>query len=156
MTGEHGLQSRKSCQSCQKKCQLGNETCQIFGYRVWRRLLKDVEKGRIHSVGHPQRWPSTSNAAEWFLRDYERLVYLSKGPFADIESAQKLTGLCVLGYVFRMGLKGQACPLERAQVDVSRIPLYHLINRPKLSKLQELIADQYTDGLSREDTQKQA
>jgi len=90
------------------------------------------------------------------FRDDDRLVSVPKGPFQDHKSAMKLTGLCVLGYVFRMGLKGQACPLERAQVDVSRIPLYHLINRPKLSKLQELIAEQYTDGLSREDTQKQA
>ena len=49
-----------------------------------------------------------------------------------------------------MGLKGQACPLERAQVDVSRIPVYPLINRPKLSKRHELIADQYTDAVVRE------
>ena len=118
-------------------------------------LLEKLEQV-MPAVGNPQRWPSTSNAAEWFFRDYERLVYLSKGPFAGIESAQKLTGLFVLGYVFRMGLKGQACPLERAQVDVSRIPLYHLINRPKLSKLQELIADQYTDAFVSEAAQKQA
>ena len=118
-------------------------------------LLAKLEQV-MPAVGNPQRWPSTSNAAEWFFRDYDRLVYVPKGPFQDQESAMKLTGLFVLGYVFRMGLKGQACPLERAQVDVSRIPLYHLINRPKLSKLQELIAEQYTDGLSREDTQKQA
>lgn len=108
------------------------------------------------AVGNPERWPSTSNAAEWFFRDFERLAYLPKGPFQDLASAQKLTGLFVLGYVFRMGLKGQACPLERAQVDVSRIPLYHLLNRPNVSKLQELIAEQYTDGLSKEDRQKQA
>lgn len=110
----------------------------------------------LPAVGNPTRWPSTSNAAEWFFRDFERLVYLRKGPFQDEKSARKLTSLFMLGYVFRMGLQGQACPLERAQVDVSLIPFYHLMNRPKLSKLQELIAVQYTDGLSAEQTQKQA
>ena len=118
-------------------------------------LLAKLEQV-MPAVGNPARWPSTSNAAEWFFRDYERLTYLPKGPFQDLKSARKLTGLFVLGYVFRMGLKGQACPLERAQVDVSRIALYHLINRPKLSKLQELIADQYTDAFVSEAAQKQA
>lgn len=108
------------------------------------------------AVGNPVRWPSTRNAAEWFFRDYERLVYGPKGPFQSLESAQKLTGLFVLGYVFRIGLKGQACPLERAQVEVSRIPFYHLINRPKLSKFQECIAQQYMDDRSREEHEKQA
>lgn len=110
----------------------------------------------LPAVGNPTRWPSTSNAAEWFFRDFERLVYLRKGSFQNEKSARKLTGLFVLGYVFRMGLQGQACPLERAQVDVSLIPFYHLMNRPKLSKLQELLAVQYTDGLPAEQTQKQA
>jgi len=110
----------------------------------------------LPAVGNPARWPSTSNPAEWFFRDFERLVYLRKGPFHDEKSARKLTGLFVLGYVFRMGLQGQACPLERAQVDVSSIPFYHLMNRPKLSKLQERMAAKYTDGLSAEQTQKQA
>jgi len=118
-------------------------------------LLSKLEQV-MPAVGNPQRWPSTSNAAEWFFRDYERLVYVPKGPFQSKESAEKLTTLFVLGYVLRMGLKGQACPLERAQVDVSRIPLYHLLNRPKMSKLQELIAQQYTDSLSRDHRQKQA
>jgi transposase-like protein len=99
------------------------------------------------AVGNPTRWPSTSNAAEWFFGAYDRF-YRLKGPFQDETSARKLTGLFVLGYVFRMGLAGQACPLERAQTDVSMIPFYHLINRPKLSKLQELIAEQYHDGYS--------
>ena len=49
-----------------------------------------------------------------------------------------------------MGLASQASPLERAQTDVSLIPFYHLLNRPKLSKLQELIAEQYHDGSSAE------
>ena len=101
------------------------------------------------AVGNPTRWPSTSNAAEWFFRDYERF-YRRKGPFQNKKSAYKLTGLFVLGYVFRMGLDGQACPLERDQTDVSLIPFYHLINRPKLSKLQERIAEQYHDGYSAE------
>lgn len=85
------------------------------------------------AVGNPTRWPSTSNAAEWFFGAYDRF-YRLKGPFQDEKSARKLTGLFVLGYVFRMGLAGQACPLERTQTDVSLIPVYHLINRPKLSK----------------------
>ncbi len=118
-------------------------------------LLAKLEQV-MPSVGNPQRWPSTSNGAEWFFRDFERLVYLRKGPFHDEKSARKLTGLFVVGQVFRMGLKGQACPLERAQVDVSLIPFYHVINRPKLSKLQELIAVQYIDELSTQETQKQA
>ncbi len=99
--------------------------------------------------GNPTRWPSTSNAAEWFFRDYDRF-YRLKGPFQHEQSASKLTGLFVLGYVFRMGLAGQACPLERVQTDVSLIPFYHLINRPKLSKLQDLIAEQYHEGDSTE------
>lgn len=110
----------------------------------------------LPAVGNPARWPSTSNATEWFFRDFERLVYLRKGPFHDEKSARKLTGLFVLGYVFRMGLQAQACPLERAQVNVSLIPFYHLMNRPKLSKLQELLAVQYTEGQSAPQTQKQA
>ncbi len=100
----------------------------------------------LPAVGHPGRWPSTSNAVEWFFRDVERLVSLRKGPFHDEKSARKLTGLFVLGYVFRMGLANQASPLERDQTDVSLIPFYHLLNRPKLSTLQELIAEQYHDG----------
>ena len=107
-------------------------------------LLKKLEQV-MPAVGNPTRWPSTSNAAEWFFRDYERF-YRLKGPFQHEKSAYKLTGLFVLGYMFRMGLDGQACPLERAQTDVSLIPFYHLLNRPKLSKLQELIAGQYHDG----------
>jgi len=118
-------------------------------------LLAKLEQA-MPAVGNPERWPSTSNAAEWFFRDFERLVYVPKGPFQDVASARKLTGLFVLGYVFRMGLKGQACPLERARVDVSRLPFYHLVNRPKLSKLQECIAEQYTDDLSKDDRLKQA
>jgi transposase-like protein len=101
------------------------------------------------AVGNPTRWPSTSNAAEWFFGAYDRF-YRLKGPFQDETSARKLTGLFVLGSVFRMGLAGQACPLERTQIDVSMIPFYHLINRPKLSKLQERIAEQYHDGYSAE------
>jgi transposase-like protein len=108
-------------------------------------LLAKLEQV-MPAVGNPTRWPSTSNAAEWFFGDFERRVYLLKGPFQHEKSARKLTGLFVLGYVFRMGLHGQACPLERTRTDVSLIPFYHLINRPKLSKLQELIAEQYHDG----------
>jgi transposase-like protein len=107
-------------------------------------LLSKLEQV-MPAVGNPTRWPSTSNAAEWFFGAYDRF-YRLKGPFQDENSARKLTALFVLGYVFRMGLAGQACPLERTQTDVSMIPFYHLINRPKLSKLQELIAEQY-DGM---------
>jgi transposase-like protein len=109
-------------------------------------LLSKLEQV-MPAVGNPTRWPSTSNAAEWFFGAYDRF-YRLKGPFQDETSARKLTGLFVLGSVFRMGLAGQACPLERTQTDVSMIPFYHIINRPKLSKLQELIAEQYYDGCS--------
>lgn len=118
-------------------------------------LLAKLEQV-MPAVGNPGPWPSTSNAAEWFFRNFEHRVYLVKGPVQDEKSAHKLTGLFVVGYLFRMGLHGQACPLERAQVDVSFIPFYHLVNRPKLSKLQELIAAQYTDGLSGQHAEKQA
>ena len=111
-------------------------------------LLAKLEQ-IMPAVGNPTRWPSTSNAAEWFFRDYDRF-YRLKGPFQDEKSAYKLTGLFVLGSVFRMGLAGQACPLERAQSDVSLIPFYHLINRPKLSKLHELLAEQYHGSYSAE------
>jgi transposase-like protein len=111
-------------------------------------LLAKLEQV-MPAVSNPTRWPSTSNAAEWFFRDYDRF-YRLKGPFQHEKSAHKLTGLFVSGYVFRMGLDGQACPLERAQTDVSLIPFYHLLNRPKLSKLQELIAEQYHDRDSAE------
>lgn len=111
-------------------------------------LLAKLEQV-MPAVGNPTRWPSTSNAAEWFFGAYDRF-YRHKGPFQDETSARKLTGLFVLGYVFRRGLAGQACPLERTQTDVSMIPFYHLINRPKLSKLQELIAEQYYEGCSAE------
>jgi hypothetical protein len=118
-------------------------------------LLAKLEQV-MPAVGNPVRGPSTSNAAEWFFRDFERRVYLLKGPFQDEKSAHKLTGVFVIGYLFRMGLHGQACPLERAQVDVSLIPFYHLVNRPKLSQLQELIAAQYTASLSGQHAEKLA
>ena len=111
-------------------------------------LLSKLEQV-MPAVGNPTRWPSTSNAAEWFFGAYDRFYRLT-GAFQDESSARKLTGLFGLGSVFRMGLAGQACPLERTQIDVSMIPFYHLINRPQLSKLQELIADQYHDGYSAE------
>jgi transposase-like protein len=111
-------------------------------------LLSKLEQV-MPAVGNPTRWPSTSNAAEWFFGAYDRF-YRLKGPFQDESSARKLTALFVLGSVFRMGLAGQACPLERTQTDVSMIPFYHLINRPKLSKLQDLIAKQYDDICSAE------
>jgi transposase-like protein len=111
-------------------------------------LLAKLEQV-IPAVGNPTRWPSTSNAAEWFYRDYDRF-YRLKGPFQHEKSARKLTGLFMLSYVFRMGLQGQACPLERTRTDVSLIPFYHLINRPKLSTLQDLIAEQYHEGSSSE------
>ena len=51
-------------------------------------LLATLEQV-MPAVGHPQRRPSTSNAAEWCFRDDERLVYLPKGPFQDQESAMQ-------------------------------------------------------------------
>lgn len=109
-------------------------------------LLSKLEQV-MPAIGNPTRWPSTSNAAEWFFGAYNRF-YRRKGPFQDDTSARKLTALFVVGAVFRMGLAGQACPLERTQTNVSMIPFSHLITRPKLSKLQELIAEQDHDGCS--------
>ncbi len=88
------------------------------------------------------KWPSTSNAAEWFFGAFDRF-YRLKGPFCDEKSAHKQICLFSLAYVFRLGLKGQASPLERANIDVSGIPFYHLVNRPNILKLKELAADQY-------------
>ena len=69
--------------------------------------------------------------------------YLVKGPFCDLASAQKHLHLFVLGYVLRGGAQGQACPLERAGGKGEALPLYHLLNRPKVRMLRERMAQQY-------------
>jgi transposase-like protein len=101
------------------------------------------------------RWPSTSNAAECFNGAFDRF-YRLKGPFRDQKSAQKQIGLFALGYVFRLGLQGQACPLERANLDVSGIPFYHLVNRPNIMKLKTMIADQYKEDHAADQYRKTA
>ncbi len=96
----------------------------------------------LPAVQNPQRWPSTSNSAEWFNGAFDRF-YRLKGSFVDEKSAYKQIGLFMLGYMFRIGLKGQASPLERGDVNISTIPFYHLVNRPNMLKLKTMIADQY-------------
>ena len=95
----------------------------------------------LPAVGSTWR-PSTANGVERFFGAFDRF-YLVKGPFCDLASAQKHLQLFVLWYVLRVGAKGQACPLERAGGDVEAIPLYHLLNRPKIRMLRERMAQAY-------------
>lgn len=89
------------------------------------------------------RWqPSTANAAEWFFRGFDRF-YRIKGPFCDEASAHKHVQLFVLGYVFGVGARGQACPLEKAGKAVGEIPFYHLFNRPNVVFLRDQMVSQY-------------
>ena len=113
--------------------------------RVWiiEGLLEKLPQ--VKSAVGSLKYPSTSNAVECFFGAFERF-YRLKGPFCDKKSANKHIGLFMLAYMFRMGLQGQASPLERAGIDVSGIPFYHLINRPNLLKLKILIADQYKNN----------
>ena len=95
----------------------------------------------LSAVGSTWR-PSTTNAAERFFGVFDRF-YLVKGPFCDLASAKKHLQLFVLGYLLRGGAKGQACPLERAGGKVEALPLYHLLNRPKVRMLRERMAQEY-------------
>lgn len=95
----------------------------------------------IGAVGS-RRIPSTANAAEWFFRAFDRF-YRIKGPFCDEASAQKHVQLFVLGYVFGIGARGQACPLEKAGKAVGEIPFYHLFNRPNVVSLRDQMVSQY-------------
>ncbi len=62
----------------------------------------------------------------------------------------------MLQYMFRLGVKGQACPLERSNQEVSLIPFYHLVNRPNILKLKSMIADQYKKEKSADEYRKVA
>jgi transposase-like protein len=95
----------------------------------------------IGAVGSTWR-PSTTNAAEGFFRGVDRF-YRLKGPLCDEASALTHVHLFRLGYLFQMGARGQACPLERAGVNVATLPLYHLLNRPDVVRLRERMAAQY-------------
>jgi transposase-like protein len=99
----------------------------------WPKLLKTVGSARL---------PSTANAVERFFGAFDRL-YRLKGPFCDQDSAQKHLQLFLLGYFLTIGQQGQPCPLEKAGVDVSRMPIYHLLNRPNVVALKERMAAQY-------------
>lgn len=99
----------------------------------WPKLIKTVGSLRL---------PSTSNAVERFFGGFDRF-YQSKGPFCDEASAQKHLRLFMLGYFLTIGQQGQACPLEKAGVDVGQIPLYHLLNRPNVIALKDRMAEQY-------------
>ena len=93
----------------------------------------------LPAVGSTWR-PSTSNGVERFFRLFDRLYEL-KGPFQDLASAQKHLALVWVGYMFAVGRKGQACPLQRAGIDVGKLPFYHLWNRPNLLLLRERMGD---------------
>jgi len=95
----------------------------------------------LPAVGSTWR-PSTANGVERFFGAFDRF-YLVKGPFCDLASANKHLHLFVLWYLLRVGAKGQACPFERAGGEVARLPLYHLLNRPKVGMLRERMAQQY-------------
>jgi len=99
----------------------------------WPKLIKTVGSKRL---------PSTANAVERFFGAFDRL-YRLKGPFCDEASAQKHLRLFMLGYSLTIGKQGQACPLEKAGVDVEQIPLYHLLNRPNVIALKDRMAEQY-------------
>jgi len=55
-------------------------------------------------------------------------------------SAQKHLQLFMLGYLFTIGSNWQSCPLEKVGYDVSRVPFYHLLNRPNITALKQLMA----------------
>lgn len=93
----------------------------------------------LPAVGSTWR-PSTSNGVERFFRLFDRLYEL-KGPFQDLASAQKHLALALVGYMFAVGRQGQACPLERAGIEVGKLPFYHLWNRPNLLLLRERMGD---------------
>jgi transposase-like protein len=95
----------------------------------------------IGSVGSTWR-PSTANGVERFFGVFDRF-YRVKGPFCDRASAQKHVQLFILWYLLRVGAQGQPCPLERAGGQVAALPLYHLLNRPKVGMLRERMAQAY-------------
>ena len=104
----------------------------------------------LSAVGSPWR-PSTANGVERFFGSFDRF-YRVKGPFCALASAQKHLQLFVLWYLLRGGTQGQACPLERAGGKASplraqarrveALPLYHLLNRPKVRMLRERMAQE--------------
>jgi hypothetical protein len=101
----------------------------------------------LPAVGSTWR-PTTSNAAERFLGAFDRF-YRSKEPFQSVTSAHKHVALFMLGYVFETFSAEAAaqrqgrCPLQLAGYEVGAIPLFHLLNRPNLSRLRQAIAASY-------------
>lgn len=112
--------------------------------------LSDKLPRLLPAVGSTFR-PATSNAVEHFFAAFERF-YRRKGPFQSKTSADKHVALFLLGYVFSVrsaeakhehhGL----CPLQRAGYRVAQVPLFHLINRPHLSLLQDRIAQTFAEA----------
>lgn len=104
----------------------------------------------LPAVGSTFR-PATINAAERFVGAFERF-YRLKGPVQNQASAEKHVALFLLGYVCetlsaeahpeRQGL----CPLPRAGYQVAHIPLFHLLNRPNMSRLRHRIAYHYAQA----------
>ena len=98
----------------------------------------------IKAVGNKNK-PSTSNAAETFFSRFDRFYKAKRGYFCDKESAQKHLNLFLLGYIFAIGAKGQACPLEKTDANVIQLPIYHLVNRPNIIMLKERMAQYYKE-----------
>lgn len=95
----------------------------------------------LKTVGS-NKMPSTANAAERFFGAFDRL-YRVKGPFPSEKSAQKHLNLFLLGYMFKIGSKGQPSPLEKTGFSVGNVPFYHLLNRPNILMLKERIQQQH-------------
>jgi len=113
---------------------------------VITRLIAKLPK-LLPAIGSTKR-PSTTNAAERFLGAFDRF-YRQKGPFQHQASAKKHIQLFMIGYVFH-ALSSQAkvenrglCPLQLAGYQVGHIPLFHMLNRPDVARLQKGMADQY-------------
>jgi transposase-like protein len=98
----------------------------------------------LPAVGSTWR-PTTSNAAERFLGAFERFSRL-KGPCHNLASAQKHVDLCMLGSVCETCSAEAAaerqgrCPLHMAGYEVGAMPLFHVLNRPKPTRLRQAIA----------------
>ena len=104
----------------------------------------------LPAVGSTFR-PITSNRVEQFFAAFERFNRL-KGPYQSEASARKHVALFMLGYVFRVysadateAHRGR-CPLELAGYEVARIPLFHLLNRPPVGRLQEAMAQRFAQA----------
>ena len=119
---------------------LESDLQQINKTKALKGIQKKLEK-LIKAVGSTFR-PSTANSVERFFGAFDRL-YKLKGPFANKKTAEKHLHLFMLGYMFKIGSKGQPCPLEKTGINVGNIPFYHLLNRPNLLLLKQRMQQQH-------------